>query len=413
MHPQGKSLVIAGRNAQGKSSVLDSIVYALGGKGEVCERPIRDGESRAEITVDLDEFVVTRTFTAAGGGMLKVVPKGEKHSLAQPQSVLDKLIGSLTFDPLAFSRMKESNQADCLRRLVGLDFTELDDRYKKTYDSRLEIGREVTILQGKLAGWTDTKVQQQEVSVATVLSDKAAAEAHNRQNQLQRQNLDKIVEKGRICESKIAGQKAEIERLKAQLAGEEAALEKFRADHESLSKQFLDQKSVVDGLKDVDTSAFDKQILEASETNEKIRRNNENLALSKQWAEKSSNYDAFTKKLAGIEEEKTHRIAAAKFPLPGLSFSADGTVTYNSVPFSQVSAAEKLKISAAISIALNPKLRVMLIRDGSLLDGDSLEVLKGLAEEHDAQLWVEKVGGLGDELPGVIIEDGEIVEKTI
>jgi hypothetical protein len=64
-------------------------------------------------------------------------------------------------------------------------------------------------------------------------------------------------------------------------------------------------------------------------------------------------------------------------------------------------------------MALSPGLRVMLIRDGSLLDSDSLNILKELAAKNDTQLWIERVGSLSNELPGVVIEDGEVTQSTL
>ena len=55
----------------------------------------------------------------------------------------------------------------------------------------------------------------------------------------------------------------------------------------------------------------------------------------------------------------------------------------------------------------NPKLPVVLIRDGSLLDEASLAAVGQQAAEAGAQVWVERVGR-GDEC-AVVIEDGEIV----
>jgi hypothetical protein len=65
-----------------------------------------------------------------------------------------------------------------------------------------------------------------------------------------------------------------------------------------------------------------------------------------------------------------------------------------------------LRVSVAIGLALNPKLRVLLIRDGSLLDEDSLRLIGEMAEKADAQLWIERVEDGG---ATVIIEDGSIV----
>jgi hypothetical protein len=48
----------------------------------------------------------------------------------------------------------------------------------------------------------------------------------------------------------------------------------------------------------------------------------------------------------------------------------------------------------------------MLVRDGSLLDDRSLQLLGELAVEHNLQCWVERVGQ-GQEC-SVIIEDGAV-----
>ncbi|MEI6494263.1 MAG: hypothetical protein WCO94_17085, partial [Verrucomicrobiota bacterium] len=74
--------------------------------------------------------------------------------------------------------------------------------------------------------------------------------------------------------------------------------------------------------------------------------------------------------------------------------------------FSQCSAAEQMRVSMAVALAMNPSLRVCLIRDGSLLDSDSLEIIREMAEAADAQVWLERVSEGAD--CQVIIEDGAI-----
>jgi len=83
----------------------------------------------------------------------------------------------------------------------------------------------------------------------------------------------------------------------------------------------------------------------------------------------------------------------------------DPGVTLDGVPFEQASSAEQLRCSVAMGLALNPKLRVLLIRDGSLLDEDSLRMVAEMADAQGAQVWLERVG---DGVAGVLIEDGEV-----
>lgn len=58
--PQGNVVKITGKNAAGKSSVLDAIFWALGGKGVMPSKPIRAGAESAQVTLDLGDMMVTR-----------------------------------------------------------------------------------------------------------------------------------------------------------------------------------------------------------------------------------------------------------------------------------------------------------------------------------------------------------------
>ncbi len=110
-------------------------------------------------------------------------------------------------------------------------------------------------------------------------------------------------------------------------------------------------------------------------------------------------------KLGAIDKKKADALAKVKFPIDGLGFDDSG-VTFYGVPFVQASAAEQLRVSAALAMATDPELRILQVRDGSLLDSDSMAVLEELAAEHDFQVWVEVVDESGS--LGIVIEDGSV-----
>jgi hypothetical protein len=56
-------------------------------------------------------------------------------------------------------------------------------------------------------------------------------------------------------------------------------------------------------------------------------------------------------------------------PIDGLSLES-GRVMFNGIPLDQGSSAEQLRVSTAIAMSSNPELRVIRIKDGSLLDPD-------------------------------------------
>lgn len=394
--PNGESVVLAGDNGAGKSSVLDAIAYALGGTSDVCEQPIRRGESEAEIVCKLPGLTVTRKFSAAGSS-LKVTDADGK-SQRSPQAILDSLVGNLAFDPLEFSRKKPTDQADTLRKLVGLDFAVLDAEKARVYNDRLLIGREVDALKGKTSGYVPTMTIE-EVSVAVVIEKKNAAVAKNKANEIERAKLREVQE-ARDRNVKIK------ESLEVRLLELEKELACARAVSEKLAAQANEQLAIVDKLVDEDTKVFDAELLEADVKNSAVRKNREYAAQTAEWKSKAEEYGKHTARLDEIETEKRKTLAAVKFPLPELSFSEAGGVTYNGFPFAQASDGEKLRVSVAIGMALNPKLRVIFIRDGSLLDSAGLKVISDLAAANDYQVWLEDARSTDP--TAVVIEDGHI-----
>lgn len=115
-----------------------------------------------------------------------------------------------------------------------------------------------------------------------------------------------------------------------------------------------------------------------------------------------------TTKLETLDADKRGQLSAAKFPVDGLSIDLvnEGGVLFKGFPFSQASSAEQLRVSVAMGMALNPTLRVMCIRDGSLLDEDSMQMLADMAEAGDYQFWIETVDTTGPST--IVIEDGHV-----
>jgi len=100
-------------------------------------------------------------------------------------------------------------------------------------------------------------------------------------------------------------------------------------------------------------------------------------------------------------------LAETPFPVEGLGFGDKGVI-FGGLPLSQASGAQQLRVSIAIGAALNPKLRVMLVRDASLLDDKSFALLGEEAKARQLQVFLEQVGH-GSRVQ-VVIEDGHVAE---
>lgn len=190
----------------------------------------------------------------------------------------------------------------------------------------------------------------------------------------------------------------ELRKVREMIGPQEAIERSVAAEHDAaIAADFA--------FKPIDEAPLRKSLAGATETNQHIQ---ENQARAKALAElkaKTDQANELTEQIERIDAEKAEKLAATPFPIEGLGFSEDG-VTFNGIPFSQASAAQQLRVSVAMGAALNPKLRVMLVRDGSLLDPKSLTLLTELADKHDLQVFVERVGS-GD-ASAIIIEDGAV-----
>jgi hypothetical protein len=162
-----------------------------------------------------------------------------------------------------------------------------------------------------------------------------------------------------------------------------------------------------------DLAVFDTQVLEAEQHNRRIEENRQVRNIQDAVANVQSAIAALSCDIDSIDTSKAQALAGAKFPLHGLSFSTTGGVAFNGVPFSQISTGEQIRVSTAIGLSLNPGLKVIFIRNGSLIDDAGIRTLCELAQAAGAQIWIERVGALSGELPGVVIEDGAVVSSTV
>jgi DNA repair exonuclease SbcCD ATPase subunit len=402
IRPDGNIVIVGGRNGQGKSSVLDSIAYALGGKDVICKEPVRRGEKHAEVTCNLGELVVRRTFTAEGGGTLTVETK-DGARFTSPQGRLNDLIGSLSFDPLEFARMAPGGQASTLRALVGLDFTELDREREAAFNARTDVNREGRSLKARLDAMPPRhEAPELEVSSLDLLTEIERAQETNLAHAQAREKTEQLLARVRDTEESIAHCREQIETLQNKLDEHQKLAEVQR-------QTVCDWKRGVEALEDIDLAPLRERLAGLEATNRQVRENRVRAAAERDLEAKRAESATLTERIDRIVASKQEAIAAAPFPVEGLAFNAEGGVTFNGLPFDQASAAEQLRVSVAIGAALNPTLRVMLVRDASLLDAEALELMAQLADQYDTQLWLERV-----EVDGatVVIEDGTVAAAT-
>lgn len=405
--PEGNTVIISGKNAQGKTSVLDAIEMAITGcDTKKNSQPIRNGQTKANVTLALDDLVITRNWTGNDKSYLKVESKeGSKYS--SPQKLLDELVGKLSFDPLAFVQMESKKQVETLLSIIDLkiDPKEIDIKKKVLFDDRTIVNREIKGLKAQLEAMpaVDTNAPDKELEVTDILENIQEA------NKVIAANNEKKSELTKLHESYLALKKHKVE-IEIKISELQQSLTETEADLEKTSEDGKRLKAEVETLVNPDTSIFTNQLNDLQEINKKVRLKQQYLSINESLLVKEQESEKLTRNIENLEQSKTEALANAKFPIKGLGFNDSGVI-YNDVPFTQCSSAEQLKVSLAMAMAMNPKLRVIRISDGSLLDTDNMKIVEMMAAKFDFQIWIEKVDESGT--MGVMIEDGEVKANNL
>lgn len=420
--PAGSLVQITGRNGSGKSSVLDSILWALTGAREMQRQPIRRGETSARIALDLGtegqvELKVTRKFTE--GGSTLTVESADGARFPAPQAMVDKILGAHSFDPLAFSRQKPREQFDTLRSLVNvdIDFEKFDALQRGDHQKRTELNREVKQLRaqvdaepapvGEIPAPTDT---------AALFDELENAGKHNTtrdRDEFGRKETERWIVDTRQKADTTRAAAADKRRQAVDLI---TAAEHLEVEAERLNASAADMRAKIEGLPNLPALIGPEHIKEiktrlaqAEATNRANEREQERRARRELLVKKLTAVEVESSKLSHRidtrERQKNEAIAAAEMPVPGIGFG-DGSVLLNGLPFEQASSAEQLRASAAIAMAANPTLRVLRIKDGSLLDEEGLKLLAELAAAKDYQIWIERVDTSG--AVGFVMDEGEV-----
>lgn len=403
IQPPATGLVkIAGANGQGKSSTLDAILFALGGKEVQPDVPIRTGTRHAKVILDLGELRVTRTWTDNDTTYLKVDRRGAKETLRKPHDFLEALIGAgLGLDPFDFvDGLTPAEQVSRLLELLQLpeDPRALDVQRKRLYDERTIVNRDVKTLEAKLAGMPEPAedVPDEEVSVAGLATE------HARLVRIHHANDEKRTARNR-CAADVKTHRAKIADLEEQLRTARGWLQ--QAEH-----HLAEAEAALEGVVDPDLTAITARMQSAEALNAKVRDKKARADVAVQFRDKQKEAVDLTDAMEVLEAKKLALLAGATFPVPGLGFGevqGEYRVTFHGMPLEQCADSEKWNVGLGIAMALNPRVRVVLIRRASLLDEATLCRIGERAADAGYQVWAELVGP-GD-AASFVLEDGGVI----
>lgn len=401
----GQTEVLAGENEQGKSSILDALACVIGGGKLVPDVPIRKGQKKARVkavigrepyTIETADFTVERKFEKSGPKNGTLTITGKNAPSDKPQDFLDRLFGSLSFDPLAFANGQtatdRSRRFQTLRDIIGIDFRELDQERAQIYEQRKFLNQEVKQLEGKVENLDHfPEAPKERVDTSSLIAELKTAE-----------QVNKAAE---TAEREIETLSTRDESLKAELARLRIRAEEIKTERATLQEQMTEAANKA--VEPVDTQPITDQLTNAQELNDKVDANARKREMETELRQKFGDAQKLTLAIEEIDEKKAQQMTEAKFPVEGLGFD-DGGVLFNGLPFEQASEEQQIIVSAAIGLALHPTLRTLLVRKAALLDKKHRAALIQWGQDNDVQQYIEIVGTEGGT---VVIQDGLIAER--
>ena len=457
----GKSIVVIGSNDEGKSSFIQAILSPFNELYKPVQ-PIKDGEERGSVEVkiagDIDgeevEYNVEMYFSQEHQkGRLKLSDK-DGNTIKNARTVLDAVIGDISFDVDLFlqhaktpsgkeSKEGAKKQIEMLKAFLPMDvqkeLEQCDIDRLEIYKERTEINNEVKFMETQNKHeFTDEELEafgevKSEDEVNKKLGDIGTAienwqriatgVKHSNEALMEGQ---RIIDRKELVKHQFDVAKNFTDSVKEQNSQEVATVlvhvNGFKAKFATAYKKIQEFEKEMPGLKEkvAKGNAWleknPKPTTEALiEEQKSIKAHNliaDKIAVIKanhsKITEKKSVAGEKTKMIEGCVQRKKDIFKANPLPVKGLSFD-DERVLYKDLPFNETTHPKStiIAVGVQIAMAMNPNLKIIIIRDGSLLDKELFTKILGMIEKKGFQLFIEMVDWEGSEL------DVQFAEKFI
>lgn len=445
---ENRIIQFTGRGAAGKSSAIKGLMYLLNGKYAIDEGVVAvndqaeeaDGELQIASRDGKQSYTIRRKLPAGknaratetlyddtAGRPVHMGPQGFLSDMFAGKITEDgKKNLKLVFDPLEFVKLNSPNQVQILHELMGVDSEKDGELDNEDRLLKKPIEQEVKILQNQLAGLPDVLADLPAKPIDTDAIQKkiaAASEENNKQQAVQQKKNQLGVEASEIGRQKlrndqvISDQELKIADLERQLKLAKDGLKAAEQQRAALAKQHTAAEKAFQAAPDpvyVDVAALTMEITAAHRTNQAIRNRERHSDLGQQIEDKQAEAAKIEARIMERRRVREQAIQKAKLPITGIELRKTGVknekdvleVYHDGLPLKQHSEGEQIRITVELLMALNPKLRAMFIQRGESLDENGYQVLEGLAEKYDFQIWMAKLDTSGAE--GYVLEEGRL-----
>lgn len=392
--------IIGGKNANGKTSVLDSIVYALGGEKYRPKNFNRDGSAvPGKIKIELSNGLIVER--SGKNATLKVTdPTGRKAG----QKLLNEFIEPLALNLPKFLNASDKEKGETLLQIIGVgeELDELDKQESLIYSERTLVGRDAD-KKSKLAEALEyyPDAPEELVSASELIRQQQEILAKNGRNEEFRQKASDLEKKEALAWEKVTLAQAELEKAQARL---EELKKEFNEVSEAKEAAFFDASK----LEDESTAEIEESIANVEEINRRVRANLTKANAVDEAEQLRNEYENLTDDLNEVRNKRKALLDSADLPLEGLSVN-EGALVYKGQQWSDMSGAEQLIVATAIVRKLNPECGFVLMDKLEQMDTDTLTEFGSWLEAEGLQVIATRVS-TGEEC-SIIIEDGTVAES--
>ena len=387
--------IVGGNNGQGKTSILDSIAWALGGDKYRPSQAQRDGS----VIPPYLHIVLSNGLVVERKGKnsdLKVIdPSNTKAG----QQLLNEFVEQLALDLPKFMQSDSKEKAKTLLKIIGVGdkLFELERQETEIYNRRTTIGQ-IADQKKKFAKEMTyhPDAPKEPVSASELIRQQQDILARNGENQRKRQKVESLRNDHRSLSANITRLEEQLKGLKNQQADVYADLE-------------IAQKSALD-LHDESTQELENNITNIEAINIKVRANLDKDKAEEDALDYSNQYAKLSTEIEDVRKLKADLLTNAELPLPGLSV-IDGELAYKNYKWDSMSGSDQLKVSTAIVRKLNPKCGFVLLDKLEQMDLNTLKEFGQWLEQEGLQAIATRVS-TGPEC-SIIISDGYVFGAEI
>lgn len=382
----GCTAIITGGNNKGKSSFLKSLPDRL--KQIKPDTILKDGtnEGFAEWELTTGEKLIWQfdNKTKAGEKLIFITKDNIKTSLTK--EIAERYFPK-GFDIDKFLQDGPKKQRETLQKIIGIDFTEIDERYRQSYENRTFANKSLEAHRAKLLP-VDESLPSEVSPTLELQKELAGIDAHNEKYSYVSNGIEDK-------KQTVLSSENEIERLKALVSAEEAKITALNVDIQN-GNGWLRVPENQPKTEDL-ANQIKEKINAIEESNKLIVANNEAVKIQKEFDALQEHANKAAELVKSVDQKKIDLIKTANLPL-GFGFSDEG-VTYLGHSLSKENLSSSAIYIAALKLAaLNIGEVKTLHFDASYLDKNSLSEIETWAETNDLQLLIERPDFDGGEI---------------